>query len=96
MCTTIEPSAFGACTSLTSIYLMNPSICALKNSNAFSQTGIWSTKGSIFVPASLVSSYKTATNWAFFSNRIFAYNEEQGNTGNGGITEGEIPDELAP
>jgi hypothetical protein len=45
----------------------------LKNSKAFSVTGIWSNKGSIFVPASLVASYKAATNWVFFSNRIFSY-----------------------
>lgn len=70
--TYIGYSAFYSCTKLSSIYLMHSSICKLSNSNAFSKTGIWSNKGSIFVPASLVASYKSATNWAYFSKRIFA------------------------
>ena len=71
MATSIGSSAFCSCSSLTSIYLKNSSVCYLAKSNAFSNTGIWSNKGSIFVPSSLVTSYKTATNWTFFSNRIY-------------------------
>jgi hypothetical protein len=52
--------------------MLASTVCTLKNSNAFSNTGIWSNKGSIFVPSSLVASYKKATNWTFFSNRIFS------------------------
>ena len=70
--TTIGSSAFFRCTKLQSIYLANSSVCTLTKSNAFSNTSIWSNKGSIFVPSSLVASYKAATNWAFFSNRIFS------------------------
>ena len=70
--TDISASVFQGCTSLTSVYLTNSQVCTLRLSNAFSNTGIWSDKGSIFVPASLVNSYKAATNWAFFSNRIFS------------------------
>ena len=70
--TTIGSSAFYGCSSLTSIYLTASTICSLEKSNAFSKTGIWSTTGSIYVPSSLVASYKTATNWAFFSARIFS------------------------
>ena len=69
---TIGNSAFYNCTSLTSIYLIASTICSLSNSNAFLNTSIWSNKGSIYVPSSLVASYKAATNWAFFSNRIFS------------------------
>lgn len=72
-CITIGSSAFYECTSLESIYLLASSVCSLANSNAFSLTGIGSDKGSIFVPASLVSSYQTANQWSFFSDRIFAY-----------------------
>jgi hypothetical protein len=50
---------------------MNSSVCKLYNSNAFSNTCIWSQRGSIFVQASLVASYKAATNWTYFSDRIF-------------------------
>lgn len=70
-CTRIYSYAFRDCHSLKSIYLTASTRCSLSNSNAFSGTDITSTTGSIYVPASLVSSYKTATNWAYFSNRIF-------------------------
>lgn len=70
--TTIGSYAFYHCSKLTSIYLMNSIVCSLLNSSAFDGTGITSSKGSIFVPASLVTSYKAATNWVYFSNRIFA------------------------
>lgn len=72
VCTHIGAAAFQSCTKLTSIYLMASSVCQLNNSNAFSLTGIWTNKGSIFVPSSLVASYKSATNWSYFSNRIFS------------------------
>ena len=68
----ISDHAFYSCKRLTSIYLTASTICSLSASNAFSYTGIWSNKGSIYVPSSLVASYKAATNWAFFSNRIFS------------------------
>lgn len=69
----IERCAFSKCTNLSQIYLTRSSIfiCGLAASDAFSNTGIGSTKGSIFVPTSLVSTYKSSTNWAFFSNRIY-------------------------
>jgi hypothetical protein len=69
--TAIGSFAFTNCAFLSAIYLMNSSICTLADSNIFSKTSIWSDKGSIFVPSSLVTSYKTATNWVFFSNRIY-------------------------
>lgn len=73
VCTKICSSVFYQCTSLFRIYLLASSVCTLQNSNAFSNTNIKSTSGSIFVPASLVSAYKSATNWTYFSNRIFSY-----------------------
>lgn len=69
--TTIGSTAFGNCTKLSTFYLAGSSVCALSGSNAFTGTGITSTAGSIYVTASLVDSYKTATNWTYFSNRIF-------------------------
>lgn len=70
-CTSIKLNAFHSCTKLSQIYLTGSSLCSLSHSAAFYGTSIGSNKGSIFVPASLVASYKAATNWAFFSNRIF-------------------------
>ena len=69
--TTIGSSAFEDCFRLSSIYLTTRRVCNLANSNAFSSTLITSSTGSIFVRTPLVSAYKTATNWAYFANRIF-------------------------
>ena len=70
-CIEIASSAFYKCSSLATIYLSASSVCVLGDSKAFYSTKITSTSGSIYVPASLVDSYKTATNWTYFSNRIF-------------------------
>lgn len=75
--TDIRSSVFSRCTYLKALYLTNSVVCALSHSNAFSSTPIGGystsagTYGSIYVPMSLVDAYKAATNWAFFSNRIF-------------------------
>lgn len=71
--TYVGSSAFQGCTSLISIYLGASTVCTLANTTAFTNAGITSTTGSIFVPASLLASYQAATNWAYFSNRIFSY-----------------------
>lgn len=67
-CNSIGSAAFSHCSSLTSLYLMSTSIVSLAHSNAFQSTPIASGTGSIYVPASLLASYQTATNWSFFSN----------------------------
>lgn len=68
---TIGSSAFASCTKLASLYMAGSQLCNLSNSTAFTGTSITSTAGSIFVPASLVDAYKSATNWAYFANRIY-------------------------
>lgn len=68
--------AFYNCYNLKSLYLTGPSLCKLSNSNAFGSTPIGGysafagTYGSIYVPASLLTSYQTATNWTYFSSRF--------------------------
>ena len=75
-CASISGSAFASCYNLISLYLMNSSVCALGNSNAFGRTPIggYSTSagqyGSIYVPSSLLTTYQTATNWIYFSSRF--------------------------
>ena len=77
-CEIIEDTdVFGYCYNLISLYLMSTSICTLGNSKAFTSTPIagYTTStggiyGSIYVPSSLLSSYKTATNWSYFSSRF--------------------------
>jgi hypothetical protein len=68
----IGSTAFGSCTNLNTFYLAGSTVCGLSGSNVFTGTGITSTAGSIYVNASLVDSYKTATNWTYFSNVIYA------------------------
>lgn len=76
MAVKISNSAFAKCTRLTSLYLMGSSVCQLAHSNAFTSTPIggYSTSagayGKIYVPASLLTSYQTATNWTYYSSRF--------------------------
>ena len=73
-CTTIGVYAFSGCSSLTTLTLakMSTEVCTLAHSNALSGTKIAGGTGYIYVPHAMVSSYKTATNWTYFSSRIFA------------------------
>jgi hypothetical protein len=79
-------STFNSCTNLSSLYLFGKSIVTLGNVNAFSKTPMSNSTylgyyGSIFVHPDLVSSYKTATNWAAYSNRIVSIPSEMLNAG---------------
>lgn len=67
----IGSTAFGSCKNLKTFYLAGSTLCTISGSNVFTGAGITSTSGSIYVNASLVDSYKSATNWAYFSNVIY-------------------------
>ena len=67
----ISRYAFGYCSSLSIITIGYSGVCSL-GSDVFYKTKITSSTGSIYVPASLVNAYKSATNWSVYSNRIFA------------------------
>lgn len=70
-CTKISGyGTFSNCINLVNLTLPGSSICTLAMSNAFYSTPIASGIGYIYVPLSLVSSYRTATNWAYFSSVI--------------------------
>ena len=71
MCSKIDNYAFQNCSSLSIITIGYSSLCSLYNSNVFNKTQITSSTGSIFVPTSLVESYKSANNWSYFSTQIF-------------------------
>lgn len=80
-CSKIETNAFANCSHFESIYILTPSVVSLANENAFQGTPISASSylgyfGSIYVPASLVESYKTASRWSSFSDRITSYVEE--------------------
>ena len=63
---------FGTCSSLVTVILRGETMVTLTNRYAFNGTPIWSGNGYVYVPKSLVESYKTATNWVGFANQIRA------------------------
>ena len=78
---------FSSCHSLSAVYVFDysNSVPAMANINAFSNTPISNSSylgdyGSIYVPASLVESYKSATNWVTYSDRITALPSEIANS----------------
>ena len=72
----IHSSAFAGCYRLSKVYLKSSSVCKLSHSNAFSSTpfagysAYFSGTPYIYVPTSLVASYKAAANWSYFSKYI--------------------------
>ena len=74
---TIGSSCFINCSSLMSLTLGGSSVVKLSNTNAFASSpmsisSLTGSFGSIYVPASLVDAYKSATNWATYAARITA------------------------
>jgi hypothetical protein len=71
--TNIPAQTFNACSALTELILRKTgSICTLSNVNAVNNTPIGQGTGYVYVPAALVDTYKTATNWSTFANQIRA------------------------
>ena len=70
-CSYIGNYAFLFCYKLNTITIGYSGICSLNNISAFEYTLITSSKGDIYVPASLVNAYKSASGWKYYSNRIF-------------------------
>jgi len=74
----ISANAFANCRTLSHLELGASTVCTLANSNVFTSTPFagYSNyfKGTphIYVPASLVDAYKSATNWVYFSSYITA------------------------
>ena len=68
--TSIGDYAFYSCSKLTTLYIGTESdnVCTLSSTNA-----IPSSVTDIYVPEALVDSYKTATNWSSFADKIKAY-----------------------
>ena len=71
VCSYIGDSTFYDCSLLSIITIGYSSVCNLRYSGVFGKTQITSSTGSIYVPASLVDSYKSAKNWSYFSTQIF-------------------------
>lgn len=70
----IAQAAFGNCESLVALILRRTSsICALQvATNAFTGTPIAEGTGYVYVPAVLIETYKTATNWTNYATQFRA------------------------
>lgn len=83
-CTYIGYYAFSNCYNLSSLTLENASVCTLATSNAFRSTPYAGYSASfsgtpyIYVPSSLVETYKSATNWTYFSSYFSAIKVQDG------------------
>ena len=75
VCSYIGGLAFYGCSSLSIITIGYSGICSLGDARTFETTQITSSTGSIYVPASLVDSYKSANYWSYFSTQIFPISE---------------------
>lgn len=71
----IETKAFQSCSSLAKLVLSGDSVAMLTGADAFSNTPIGNGSGYIYVPDSLVSSYKSAPGWSTYSAQIKSINE---------------------
>lgn len=69
---TIQSYAFYSCTALETVVIDTDTVPTLKNVNAFQYTPIANGAGYIYVPASLVDSYKTASNWSNYAAQFRA------------------------
>lgn len=69
---TIATNAFNGCTKLATLILRSDSLVTLSGTNALTGTKIAGSGGYIYVPSALVDSYKAATNWSTYENKIRA------------------------
>lgn len=69
----IPAQTFNACSALTELILRKTgSICTLSNVNSVNNSPIGKGTGYVYVPASLVDTYKAATNWTSFASQFRA------------------------
>lgn len=85
---TIENHAFQDCTALISLILRSETMCTLSAKAGISPTPIEEGTGYIYVPAALLETYKSATNWSAYAEQFRALEDY---TVDGTIT-GELDD----
>ena len=66
----IRNVAFRYCSYFAKLILRSESVCTLEKVTAFADTPIENGTGYIYVPDNLVNTYKTATNWSNFADKI--------------------------
>ena len=77
----LDYACFVNCSSLDALILRSNSLCDLNYTNAFNTTPIESGTGYVYVPRSLVDSYKSATNWSTYASQIRAIEDYPDITG---------------
>ena len=75
VCTTISALSFDSCPALECLIIRTSSLCKLAATSALTGTSIANGTGYIYVPASLVDSYKSASNWSTYASQIRAIEE---------------------
>ena len=91
VCSYIANSAFSNCCELSSLTLGASIVCTLSNKNAFNSTpyagysAFFEGTPHIYVPASLLTSYKTATNWTYFSSYFSSIESLDGQSPEGNL-----------
>jgi hypothetical protein len=70
--TSINSYAFYTCRSLATVILRNTTVCTLASKDAFESTPIKTGTGYIYVPRSLVDTYKAASKWSTYANQFRA------------------------
>lgn len=79
--TSISDSVFMMDSALTAVILRSTTLVTLSNKSAFSSSGVSAGTGYIYVPSSLVASYKAATNWSTYAAQIRAIEDYPDITG---------------
>lgn len=69
--TSISTFAFLKCSALETLILRSETLCTL-GGGSLQETPIATGTGYIYVPSSLIESYKTATNWSAYANQFRA------------------------
>lgn len=73
VCTSFGSYTFNDCNNLETLILRTTSkVCTMGNVNVLQLTKIANGEGYIYVPASMVDSYKVASNWSTYANQIRA------------------------
>ena len=69
---TVGGSAFNGCSNLKTVIMQSSSVVPLNSTSCFANVHA---DLKIYVPEELVDSYKAASNWSFFENKIYPLND---------------------
>lgn len=70
--TSIAAESMNGCSALTALILRGATVCTMANTNALTNSAIAKGTGYIYVPRSLVDSYKSQTNFSTYAEQIRA------------------------